>query len=158
MPRNGPTAKSYPTPEQYDRWTDRADELDMSVSEFIQNMVEAGLKVDSGFDVEVQPDESVRDLREQRNDMKEEVDRLRERVAELEERLHDRERRAVIDGVEKSEKATFDQVVDHVQKTAAPRVTRHLEELEGEALERDDEGFWHRADTIYIDLSKGEVQ
>ena len=39
-------AMAYPTAEQYARWKARAEELDMSVSEFIQAMVEAGIKTD----------------------------------------------------------------------------------------------------------------
>jgi hypothetical protein len=36
-------AATYPT-QQYTRWKNRADELGMSISEFIEAMVEAGMK------------------------------------------------------------------------------------------------------------------
>ena len=60
-------AMTYPTEDQYDRWKQQAEEFDMSVSEFMQAMVEAGLKK---FDATVEPDETARELREQRNDLR----------------------------------------------------------------------------------------
>ena len=82
-------AMTYPTTRQYERWKDRAAEFDMSVSEFMQAMVEAGLKK---FDATVDPDETNQELREQRNDLKDELDRTRARIRTLEDRLHNDER------------------------------------------------------------------
>lgn len=130
---------TYPTEEQYDRWERKADELDMSMSEFVECMVEAGLKK---FDVDVTPDETNRELREQRNDLKAELDRARDRIEQLEEDLHHGERGAVRDYVEANPGATYDEIVQYVIDTAAGRVTTHLDGLEGDALrvETDDDG------------------
>jgi|AntRauMinimDraft_4_1070384.scaffolds.fasta_scaffold00491_8 t-SNARE complex subunit (syntaxin) len=146
MARDGPTAKTYPQPEQYERWKNRAAEVDMSISEFIQSMVEAGMKVDQGLEMEIRPDETVHELREQRNDMKAEVDHLRERVDKLEERLHDSERAAVENHVEDLGMASHDQVLDHVRETAPVRVTRHLEALSGDSLRQNPNGLWEPLD------------
>jgi len=129
---------TYPTEEQYDRWERKADDLDMSMSEFVECMVEAGLKK---FDVDVDPDETNRELREQRNDLKTELDRARDRIDQLEDELHYGECGAIRDFVDANPGATYDEIVQHVIDTAAGRVTVHLDGLEGDALrvETDDD-------------------
>lgn len=92
-------AMTYPTNAQYARWKKRADELDMSVSEFMQGMIEAGMKK---FDATVEPDETPYELREQRNDLKDELDHARARIDRLENRLHRSERAAVSQYVEQN--------------------------------------------------------
>lgn len=124
-------AATYPTEEQYQRWQDRADDLGMSMSEFIEAMVEAGMKK---FDVNVTPDETNQELREQRNDLKSELDRTRNRIAQLENELHHGERRAIREYVETNPGATYDEIVQHVINTAADRVTVHIDGLEGDIL------------------------
>lgn len=131
MSRDRAEATTYPKPEQYDRWQARAEEMDMSTSQFIKSMVEAGMKK---FDASVEPDETNRELREQRNDLKAELDRARERIDDLEERLLDDERAAVREHVEDNPGADFQSVLEHVRETAPGRVNRHLDALEGEAL------------------------
>jgi hypothetical protein len=76
---------TYPTKQQHARWKQEAEDMDMSLSEFIQAMTEAGLKK---FDAEVPPDESLRELRQQRNELKRELDRVRDRVRDLEAELY----------------------------------------------------------------------
>jgi len=132
-------AATYPTEEQYQRWQDRADDLGMSMSEFVECMVEAGMKK---FDVDVTPDETNQELREQRNDLKAELDRARERIAGLEDQLHHGERQAIREYVEANPGATYDDIVQHIINTAADRVTVHIDSLEGDDLrvETDDGG------------------
>src|SRR5699024_529453 len=43
VPAESKVATTYPTEEQYQRWKNKADSLDMSTSEFIQSMTEAGM-------------------------------------------------------------------------------------------------------------------
>jgi len=130
---------TYPTSDQYDRWKARADEFDMSVSEFMQSMVEAGMKK---FDASVEPDETNRELREQRNDLKDELAHARDRVAELEEQLHRDERSTVREYVEQNPGAEFGAIVQHVVDTAPERVNRHLDALDGDALRVEDGQFY----------------
>jgi chromosome segregation ATPase len=103
----------------------------MSLSEFIQAMTEAGIKK---FDARVEPDETNRELREQRNDLKAELDRARERIDKLEERLLTDERAAVREHVEDNPGADFQSILEHVRDTAPKRVNKHLDTLEGEAI------------------------
>lgn len=126
---------TYPTDEQYSQWEDRAEELDMSMSEFVECMVEAGLKK---FDATVSPDETNRELREQRNDLKAELDRARDRIEQLEDELHHGERGAIRDYVESNPGASYDEIVQHVIDTAAGRVTTHLDGLEGDEIRVED--------------------
>lgn len=78
MSKNTQPAMAYPTTEQYKQWKDRAEQMDMSVSEFMKAMTEAGWKK---FDANVEPDQTNRELREQRNDLKQELERDSESVS-----------------------------------------------------------------------------
>lgn len=140
MPVNGPTAKSYPSEEQYASWKEQADELDMTVSEFISTMVEAGRKK---FDVRVEPDETISELRTQRNDLKRELQHARSRIGNLEDKLHRTERRAIVEYVEENPGCTWDQVIQHLLNTVDQRAINQLDALEGKHIRRDaDDRFY----------------
>ena len=132
-------AMAYPTSNQYERWKQRADEFDMTTSEFMQAMVEAGMKK---FDASVEPDETNHELREQRNDLKEELAHTRERVADLEEQVHRGERATVRRYVEQNPGASFGDVVQQVVDTVPERVNRHIEDLEGDALRIEGDRYY----------------
>jgi hypothetical protein len=68
---------TYPSDEQLERWKREAEEMDMSFSEWVQGMVEAGLK---NFSPTVDPDEDLHDLRRQRNDLRQELEATRDRM------------------------------------------------------------------------------
>jgi len=132
---------TYPTEDQYDRWKQQAEEFDMSVSEFMQAMVEAGLKK---FDATVEPDETARELREQRNGLRDELDHARGRIEELETRLYQGERAAVREYIEENPGATYDEIIQHVVDTVPERVTQHLDDLEGEDVSVEDDRYYPR--------------
>lgn len=136
-------AMTYPTPEQYEGWKADAEEMDMSVSEWMQAMIEAGRKK---FDASVEPDESVQELREQRNDLKAELEHARERIQTLEELAHRSERQAIIEYVEKNPGATYGEIGQHLTDTVPERLQPHLDALEGEELYADGEGFYPTED------------
>lgn len=135
-------ATTYPTSDQYKRWKARAGDFDMSTSEFIQAMVEAGMKK---FDASVEPDETNDELREQRNDLKHELNHARERITDLEEQVHRGERATVREYVENNPGAEFGEIVQEVIDTAPERVNRHLEDLEGDELRVEGDRY-HPAD------------
>ncbi|RLM47527.1 hypothetical protein DVK00_03190 [Haloarcula sp. Atlit-47R] len=137
------SAMTYPTPEQYQGWKDDAKEMDMSVSEWMQAMIEAGRKK---FDAQVEPDESAEQLRRQRNDLKTELERARERIQELETQLHHGEQAVIREFVEENPGATFEDITRHVIDTVPERLNRHLDELEGDALYVDDDGYYPESD------------
>jgi ElaB/YqjD/DUF883 family membrane-anchored ribosome-binding protein len=133
-------AMTYPTSEQYERWKARADDLDMSTSEFMQSMVEAGMKK---FDVSVEPDETDQELRKQRNDLKDELDHARDRIVDLEDQVHRGERAAVREYVgDHPEGVEFSGIVQRVIDTVPERVNRHIEDLEGDALRVEGDHYY----------------
>lgn len=130
---------TYPTKDQYRRWKSQADDMGMSMSEFIEAMAEAGMKK---FDVDVEPDETNRELREQRNELKGELDRARDRVRELEDAVYHGERRTIKRYVEENPGATYEEIIQQVIDTVPQRVTMHLDDLEGDGLRHED-GAYH---------------
>lgn len=130
---------TYPTEEQYARWERRAEEHDMSMSEWVECMVEAGLKK---FDATVQPDESVRELREQRNDLKAELRTARNRIEQLEDELHHGERGVIRDYVAANPGADYADIVQHVIDTAPSRIVDRLDALEGDVIRYEDGGYY----------------
>ncbi|QLG48326.1 hypothetical protein [Natrinema halophilum] len=132
-------AATYSSEDQYQRWQDRADDLGMSMSEFMEAMVEAGMKK---FDATVEPDETNQELRQQRNELKTELDRARDRIQELEDAVYHGERRTIKRYVEDNPGATYDEVIQHVIDTVPQRVTTHLDDLEGDELRYVDGGYY----------------
>lgn len=124
-------AATYVPEEQYARWASRAEELGMSVSEFIKSMVEAGNKK---FEATVDPDETDRELREQRNHYKTEFERIQSRVEKLEDRLNQGEKAEIRRYVAENPGATFAEIHQHLIETVPERANRILEELEGDDL------------------------
>lgn len=110
----------------------------MSTSEFIEAMVEAGMK---DFDVTVNPDETNRELREQRNELKDELDRARDRIQDLEDTVYHGERRTIKEYVQTNPGAPYDEIIRHVMRTVPERVTTHLDDMEGEELLFEDDRY-----------------
>jgi predicted RNase H-like nuclease (RuvC/YqgF family) len=102
-------------------------------------MVEAGRKK---FDASVEPDETVRELREQRNDLKAELEHARERIDKLESQLHRGERETIRRFVKENPGATRGEIGQRLADTVPERLTPHLDALEGEQLERRDDGYY----------------
>lgn len=139
MPTNGPTAKTYPTEEQYSNWKEHADEMGLSVSEWIASMVEAGRKK---FDTSVRTDDELFEVREQRNDMRRERDRALERVEELENRLHNTERETLRRFVEENPGCTSADMTQKLIDSTDERVSDHTDAMQGMSIRRKD-GKWY---------------
>lgn len=138
---------TYPSDEQLDRWEDRCEEMEFrSRSEFVEAMVEAGLKKFDATDVD--PDETNRELREQRNDLKAELDRARTRIQELEDAVYHGERQTITEYVEENPGATYDEIIQHVIDTVPGRVTTHLDDLEGDVLRVEGDGYYLREEIL----------
>lgn len=134
---------TYPSDDQLARWEDHSEEMGFrSRSEFVEAMIEAGLKK---FDTAgIEPDETNRELREQRNDLKAELDRARSRIQELEDAAYDGERQEVVEFIEENPGVTYDEIIQHIIVTVPERVTDHLEDLEGEKIRVEDDGNYLR--------------
>jgi len=129
-------AMCYPRADQYEYWKERAEEMDMSVSEWMQYMVAAG---DKKFDTTVEPDTSNSELRQQRDELRRELRDARQRIDTLEDQLYDSERQTIVEYVRDNPGCSFDDVVRHITKTAPSRINRHLDALLGSELTEDDE-------------------
>lgn len=143
MPGNGSDTQptmTYPTEAQHARWKEEADAMDMSLSEFLQAMTEAGLKK---FTVDVEPDESVSEIRRQRNDLKRELDRARNRISNLEEQLQTREREAIKSFVSENPGAELDEIIQHLIEGASDRAPKQVEHLVAVGELQYEDGEYH---------------
>lgn len=138
------TATTYPTVEQYEQWKEKANELDLTVSEFIKCMTEAGQKK---FGVAVEPDETSQELREQRNDLKQQLEQARDRVESLEDRLHQGERQQIKQYLEENPGASYHEILQHISNTLPDRVTKHLDEMEGVTVRRKGGDYYAAGET-----------
>lgn len=129
----------YPSEEQCDDWERRADEMGMSVSDYVAAMTEAGAKK---FDRTFEPDETNDELRRQRADVRDELTDARARIEQLETQLYRSERGAITEFVEDNPGTSYDEIIRHVIDTAPERVVDKLDTLEGAELrvEHDDDG------------------
>lgn len=135
---------TYVPQETIDRWDDRRDEMGISSrSDFVQMMVEAGLK---SFERGIDPDEEKADIRAQRDDLRRELTRARERINTLERQLHQSERDAILEYLSENPGMSYEDIVQYVINTASGRVTRLLDEMEGDELEVDDDGRYFALD------------
>ncbi|ESS06783.1 MAG: hypothetical protein A07HB70_01054 [uncultured archaeon A07HB70] len=130
---------TYPTPEQYEAWKADAKDMDMSVSEWIQAMVEAGRKK---FDATVELDETTEELRRQRNGLKDELEHARERINNLEAQVHRGERATIIEFVENNPGATYGEIGQELADTVPERLQPHLDALEGREMYREDDRYY----------------
>ena len=121
-------AMTYPTSKQYDRWKENANQMDMSVSEWMQAMIEAGMKK---FEATVEPDETVNELRQQRNDLKGELDHARDRIEKLEAQLHTSEQEKIKQTIENNPGVTIGEIGQELANTVPERLDGHLDVLQG---------------------------
>lgn len=130
----------YPDEEQAERWKARCEELEVSKSEFIQNMVEAGLK---SFDASVDPDESLMELREQRNRLRKDLRNAHNRVESLENRLDRGERAAIIEFVQDNPGVEYEDIMQHLANSIGSRLSDNLDMMEGETLTAEDGSYYY---------------
>ena len=142
-------AMCYPTKEQYARWKKRANEFDMTTSEYMQAMIEAGQKK---FEVSVEAEEPNQEIREERNELMDQLERAEERIEDLHRSRQYTEQSAVLQYVEENPGASFDEILDHLKETLPGRLNRLLDELEGSELRvTEDRYHRHTADSLLED-------
>lgn len=108
-------------------------------------MIEAGRKK---FDATVEPDESVEQLREQRNDLNQELEHARERIKKLETQLHTSEREKIRQFVEDNPGATVGEIGQELVDTVPERLDPHLDALEGETLIKQGDSYYSAGDDV----------
>jgi hypothetical protein len=132
-------ASCYPPEHLYSKWCEHAAELDMSTSQFLIRMVEAGRKNISMDEV---PADSIRELREQRAELNREVERLQERIADLERQLERTSRMDIVDFVDDNPGVTSSEITQRIADTVPGRVAGHLDALEGEVLSNREGSYY----------------
>lgn len=135
MGEGSQAAMCYPRSDQYDYWVERAEAMDMSVSEWMQSMIAAG---DKTFTEDVEHDETNEQLRRQRDQLRSDLQSARQRIEQLEDELYRSEREDIRSFVGDHDGVTFDDVVRHVVETAPSRVNNHIDAMLGESLNRED--------------------
>jgi len=132
-------ATAYPPDQLYEAWEDHAEELDMSISQYLIRMVEAGRKQIS---VDEFAADSLRELRDQRDDLQNEVRRQRDRVEELEQQLNRTAQTDVLTYVEENPGATAPEIIQHVADTVPSRTVGLLDALDGRSLREEDGDYY----------------
>ncbi|WP_336134183.1 hypothetical protein [Natronomonas amylolytica] len=132
-------ATSYPKTQEYEKWADHADELGMTISEYIQSMVRAGRKE---FTIDVDPDETNQELRESRNYYRQKLEEKRRENQKLENQLHGGEAEAIESFVEANPGVTYQEIVEHVNNTASERVSSHLDSMSGNDVSKDGDEYY----------------
>lgn len=127
-------ATAYPTQRQHERWKSRAEYLDMSFSEFVQAMVEVGIKIDKGFEIGTEDDRTIKDLKRQRDVLREEVLHYRNRIEKLENQLYRDELTVVQNFIRENPGCTYPKVIQHIIDTVPERIVRIVEILEGDSI------------------------
>lgn len=133
------TVTTYPPEVLYRAWQAHADELDMSTSRFIIEMVEAGRKQVEMDDVAT---ESLHELQQRNVELQEELDRQRQRVRQLERQLNRTEHSDIVEFVGQNTGATMTEIIQHVADTIPARVASHLDLLEGDVLRQTEDGYY----------------
>jgi len=131
--------RCYPPEGVWTNWKREADEMDMTLPEYIQSMVAAGRKE---FSRNVSPDESYLELREQRNHFKKQLRQANQRTQQLEEQLSTGERQAILEYVHSNHGTSYGDIVDHVASSANSRVSALLEVMEGTEIAIEDDGYY----------------
>ncbi len=147
MPDLGPDktmAVSYPPEELYEQWSQRAEEMNLPVSQFIIRMVEAGRKQ---LNLENVANDSLKELRRQRSDLQTELERERQRVQELERQLFRTAQTDIIDYIEDNPGSTTPEIIQHMADTVPSRVTSHLDALEGDLIVYREDKFYPKGTT-----------
>jgi hypothetical protein len=145
MPKgdNVSQASTYISHERHEDWMGDAEEMDMSLSEWVAAMVEAGRK---RFEGDVAPDQTKDELRQEVRRLRRRVKQKNEEVTNLDSQLGLTEREAIIEYVELNEGVKYVEIVQHIQQSASGRVARMLDLMEGSELEIDEEGQVHIRD------------
>lgn len=132
-------ASCYPPESLYSKWCEHAENLDMSTSQFLIRMVEAGRK---NINMDEVPADSIRELRERRAELNREVTRQHERIEDLEQQLERTSRTDIVDFVDSNPGVTSQEITQRIADTVPGRVAGHLDALEGEVLENRDNGYY----------------
>ncbi|SNR64828.1 hypothetical protein [Halorubrum vacuolatum] len=133
------TAHAYPPKEIYNAWGEHAEELNMSISQYIIRMVESGRK---NINMEDSSSDTLRELLQQRATLSRQVERQRDRIKDLERQLEQTSQSEIASFVTENPGVQTPVIIQHVADTVPGRVAGHLDALEGSLIERRDSGYY----------------
>mgnify|MGYP006288015027 CR=1 FL=1 len=128
---------TYPADEQYEVWKIEAEERDMSLSEYVNCMAEAGRKK---FEVDSGDGDLVRELREQVRDLYDELEKTRERNDRLERAVYRGEREMIMDYIAENPGCSVADITQHVRAKSSQRVVDEVEFLLTDDITEDGDG------------------
>jgi len=127
-------ASCYPSCSLYEQWEEHAAELDLSKSQYMIRMVEAGRK-------QLNVDESAlstnQELRQQLANLQNEVQRQQERNEDLERQLQQTTHTDICSFIDENPGSTTPQIIQHIADSVPSRVAAQLDALEGTHLRRE---------------------
>lgn len=133
------TAVAYPPSSLYETWVDHAEELDMSTSQYLVRMVEAGRRNISMDDASAA---SIRELLQERADLKREIQRQRDRVNDLERQLQRSSQSEIVSFITDNPGTATPDIIQDVADSVPARVASHLDALEGDVIEQREDGYY----------------
>ena len=133
------SAHAYPTKELYESWQEHAEQLDMSISQYIIRMVEAGRK---NIDMDDSSSDTLRELLQQRATLNRQIERQNDRIQDLERQLDQTSQSAVASFIAENPGVQTPTIIQHVADTVPSRVASQLDALEGDLIERRDDRYY----------------
>lgn len=147
-------ATAYPPNELYESWVDHAEDLDMSISQYLIRMVEAGRKQ---VDMESVATESLHELQSRTSELQAELQHQRKRNRELERQLEFTAYTEVAEFIEANPGAETAEIIQHVADTVPGRVAAHLDLLEGDGFVERDGRYYPTSDETENEESSSEA-
>ena len=138
LSNNTTSAHAYPTNDLYESWQEHAERLDMSTSQYIIRMVEAGRK---NISMDDGSSGTLRELLQQRATLNRHVERQRDRIDDLERQLNQTSQSEIASFVAENPGVHTPVIIQHVADTVPGRVASHLDALEGDLIERRNDGY-----------------
>lgn len=84
---------------------------------------------------------SIRELLKERADLEKEIQRQRERIDDLERQLQHSTQSEIVSFVAENPGAQTPDIIQHMANSVPSRVAGHLDALEGDAIERHEDGY-----------------
>jgi len=130
---------TYPQQGLYESWEEHADDLDLSISQYMIRMVEAGRKQ---IDMESVATESLHELQRRTSELQAELQHQRQRNRELERQLKFTAHAEIADYVESNPGVETAEIIQQIADTVPGRVAGHLDAMEGSVLVRRDGQYY----------------
>jgi predicted RNase H-like nuclease (RuvC/YqgF family) len=146
MPDLGPkktTAATYPPKSLYEQWSEQAEDLEMSISQYMIRMIEAGR---SNISMDEASSKSVSELLQQKSDLKRELQRKEGRIQDLERQLQHSAQSNIISHIKDNPGARTPEITQHLANTVPGRVAAHLDALEGKVIKHREDGYYPTKD------------